>query len=765
VRLGRRELIKGGVAALAAGLAVKPRDAKSAFATFQLNGSSAVATGWSQLPVGGGGFMRSFNVNPIDGTIIGKTDTAGAWIWNGTEWVTVFPPGSMPNSFFDTLNDYLPSYQGVYEIVSAPSNSSVVYMGFLNNLWKSTNKCQTWTATSLSVPVPSGFQNSFPGNTDYDCVTPRIAVDPQNTNIVYVATIGDGVQFSTDGGNTWAQISTSSIPSATAGWGYTIWFDTTSAVTGGVTQGIYISSYGNGLYHSTNGGSTWSLVSGSPTEIACSQMVGANYYCIAQPQGGLSLIANQFLAYVSGSWSTLVTSAGNIPAFAVDPNNVNRMIWVNESGSGISISFNAGSTWTTNSSYTIGGTIPWQEYNPGTGDAYVTPGHAFFDPRSSNQLAVSHGTGISTVPVPTSGGWPSGVLAYTLNQIGVENLVGNKVLCLPNNHGTVLRSDDFPILVANGTNYPPEYFPNGVAAFNNGFGVSVSDVDYAADLSGTIITQLGGNSIVSTNWGVSWSAMPNIPATGSGSCAASSATNWIYGEYSTGIWGTNNAGASWTSITISGITWANYTSFTLVADKVTSNTYYLYAATSSGPTGVLYTITYSGGTWSAVSTFTGAIGNGDTFQYPGWLRSVPGNAGHLVWSGFGINGGEAVQTGFTNFVWAFSSNGGASWTNMPVICSPLAFAFGPAASGHTYPSIYVIGYDIATQKVFGLYRCIDFNPSNPSAATFTLLGSSNYNFAPVGNLVQIGWLDADPTNYGKLVMSTLGQGYVQGHFP
>jgi DNA mismatch endonuclease Vsr len=765
MRLSRRSLL-GSVAASV--IAALDESAKAAFAIFQAASNPSVSTGWSQLPVGGGGFMRSFSVNPGDGTMVGRGDTTGAWIWNAATSSWLNATNNMPASLFTSIGSWMPNFNGTYEIVSAPSNSSIVYLAFENTVYVSTNKCASYTLSGF--PGSSGL---FTANTAYDCVGPKIAVDPQNANIVYVGTYLAGVYKSTDGGATWAQIPTGSIPFSTTA-GHTIVFDTTSAVTGGVTQGIYISSFGNGLYHSSDGGSTWSAVSGAPTTIGNAQMVGANYYCInGCAFGGLALSASTISSFISGTWTAFVTNSGplggsNICAFAVDPNNVNRMVWINGSGSDVFVSFNAGSTFTQNTSYTISGAILWQVF-PGVGDGFITIGHCFFDPRTPNTLAVSHGTGISTFPVPTSGGWPSGLVAYTLNQEGVESLVGNKVQCFPNNHGIALRSDDFPILISDGTHYPPAYFPAGTAAFNNGFGVTVEDIDYAKDLSGTVITQLGTGSIVSTNWGTSWSAMANVPAGGQGSCAASSSTNWIFGEYGTGIWGTNNAGATWTSITISGAVWAGYNAFTLLADCVTANTYYLYLfETSNWPSGQFYQIIFSGGTWTSTQVLTTSIGSssGNKFQNP-ILKCVPGQAGHLF-SGGGGSGSLVTITGLTSCLWSFSANGGATWTTLPGLCNVMAFGFGPSAAGQSYNSIYAVGYDLATQSIFGLYRCINFNPRSPSSSTWTLLGNSNANFAPAGNLVTLVWLDADPTNYGYIYASTdggSGQGYLKGYFP
>ena len=41
---------------------------------------------WQPLPIGAGGYVRGIDIAP-DGTMVARTDTYGAYLWNGTEWV------------------------------------------------------------------------------------------------------------------------------------------------------------------------------------------------------------------------------------------------------------------------------------------------------------------------------------------------------------------------------------------------------------------------------------------------------------------------------------------------------------------------------------------------------------------------------------------------------------------------------------------------------------------------------------------------------
>src|SRR6516165_5224389 len=79
---------------------------------------------WQALPIGAGGFLTGLSIAQ-DGTMVVRTDTYGAYIWNGTEWQQLITATSMPAAFVAHAQLY---NHGVYEIQVAPSNSSVMYM-------------------------------------------------------------------------------------------------------------------------------------------------------------------------------------------------------------------------------------------------------------------------------------------------------------------------------------------------------------------------------------------------------------------------------------------------------------------------------------------------------------------------------------------------------------------------------------------------------------------------------------------------------------
>ena len=127
-----------------------------------------------------------------------RTDTDGAYIWNGTQWQQLVTSTSMPAAFV------IPnSGQGVYEIQIAPSNTNILYMEYEGYVFKSTNKGTTWTQTSFA-PVT---EPTIEGNDPYRLWGQKMAVDPNNPNVVFAGTPQNGLFVTTNGGTSWQSVS------------------------------------------------------------------------------------------------------------------------------------------------------------------------------------------------------------------------------------------------------------------------------------------------------------------------------------------------------------------------------------------------------------------------------------------------------------------------------------------------------------------------------------------------------------------------------
>ena len=154
---------------------------------------------WQDLKVGAGGWLTGIDIAP-NGTMVVRTDTYGAYIWNGTQWQQLVTSTSMPAAFVAANYNSGNLAQGVYEIQIAPSNSSDLYMMYDGYVFASTNDGTTWTQTSFAQVTES------PGDA-YRMNGQKMAVDPYSPNVVVVGTPQNGLFITTNAGATWQSVS------------------------------------------------------------------------------------------------------------------------------------------------------------------------------------------------------------------------------------------------------------------------------------------------------------------------------------------------------------------------------------------------------------------------------------------------------------------------------------------------------------------------------------------------------------------------------
>lgn len=230
---------------------------------------SSLNYAWDRVEIGPSGHFDGVVVHPTDSTVVyARSDVGGAYRldrstgeWTSLlDWITpdegqnTYGSGGLgldknnPNVLFTAVGRYTNAVDG--------------------GLYKSTDYGATMTKV-LGVIVPS--------NTDYREYGEPIAVDPNNSDVIYYGSYNQGAWVSTLGGDSpaeWSQISTASIP---AGEVRSIAIDPT-VVSGGKSQRIYVAmqdpdttdatAYAEGVYYSSNGGSSWTLLADAPTRVS-----------------------------------------------------------------------------------------------------------------------------------------------------------------------------------------------------------------------------------------------------------------------------------------------------------------------------------------------------------------------------------------------------------------------------------------------------------------------------------------------------------------
>jgi len=178
--------------------------------------------------------------------------------------------------------------------------------------FRTDNSGGAWTHLTLTVDAAVNTSDSYRGAGRY------VAVDPANADVVFVGTPTAGLSKSSDGGATWAADSGVTAPTTTTHGGVLIAFDPSSTVTGGKTQGIYACSPGRGVYHTTNGGTSWSLLntSGMPTTFNHLIVDAAGIVWLIDDADGNTQGA---LKKYTGTWATPLAAGQALHAVAVDP--------------------------------------------------------------------------------------------------------------------------------------------------------------------------------------------------------------------------------------------------------------------------------------------------------------------------------------------------------------------------------------------------------------------------------------------------------------
>ena len=694
--------------------------------------------GWQTLKVGGGGWVTGISI-ANDGTMVGRTDTNGAYLWTGSQWQQLVTASSMPAAF-----DF--SGDGVYEIQVAPSNSNVMYMTFGGYVFKSVNKGTTWTQTPLTP-----FNNtSDPANDSYRFNGQKMAIDPNNPNIVYVGTPSNGLFVSSNGGSTWSSVS--AIPTA-AGQGITgIEFDpAVGGAVGGVTQTIFASSYGHGVYESTNAGGTWTALSGGPTDVESATVSSTGvYYAVGDSNSGL-------WSFADGAWTQLISgnnSGQGIQAVTVNPANPNEIVAVAGSGY-LNISYDAGATWTGpmwSSNEVTSPQIPWlntaEQIANGAGN-YISVGGATFNPANPSQMIVTGGTGVwTTTQVPTSGATWSTPVTWTSQTAGIENLVAVGIIVPPGGDPILASYDRAFFEITNPNAYPSTYGPVDSDTLMAGW-----SVDYASSTPSFIVglAEWGTDeSGYSTNGGQTWTQFATkIPGAGSsfmgGTIAASTPQNivWAPAEGHQPYY-TLNGGTTWNPINLPGVSsWSGfdaspyYVQRSVTADRVQANTFYLY-----DPGKGVFETTNGGQSWTNVHP--GYIeSNSSLSGYNSSIQAVPGEASNLFYTPGPVGASSATPA---NSPFYRSTNGGATWTAVPNVLDVFSFGYGAAAPGQSYPAIDIVGY---VNSVYGIWQSTD------NAQSWTNIGGANM---PNG----LDWIDAisgDPNHFGQVYVGFHGGGY------
>jgi len=700
-----------------------------------------VGYSWTNAVFGAGGYISGIVYHPtVQGLVYARADVGGVYRRD---------PGS---STWIPVNDGLShddnQLEGSVSLALDPNDSQKLYLaaGMYTQSWgrtaailRSSDRGATWSRTELSIRLG--------GNSDGRGSGERLQVDPNKGNILFLGTNQDGLYKSTDAGVTWAQVP--GFPT-TAGTTFVV-FDKSSSALGTATKNLYVgvaSTTGSALYRSTDGGATWSGVTGGPRGLMPLQgaLDGNGHllmsYANALGPNGVTAGGVYKLTLTSNRWANITPVAPTSSwtfgygGLAVDPRNANSVVvsTLDRWGGGDDLfkSTDGGTTWTGLNAISTHAAPnnPWvAAYYGGSLAGHM--GHWIsdvnIDPFNSNNIMYNTGYGLWE-----SNNLGSASVAWSFNDSGIEESGLYSPLVSPSSGAHLFSAlgdvsgarYDTDFTIASGY-YGPT--PN-----NSNYSVDVADLNTNVAAR---TTASGNGLMLSQDNGVTWTASPTSPVASTSSdsghiaVSANGATLlWVPGSQSAYV-STNN-GASWTASTGYPVTqsvWSGqYTA--PVADKVAGSYFYAYDMTK----GTIIESADGGLNFSTIYTGLDIL---PSYASQSQLASVPGTVRRDLW----------LAT--PNGLWHING-ANASPVKLADVQAATGVGFGMAATGQTYPAVYISG---KINNVWGIYQSID------GGTTWAQINDAAHQWGGVN------YVTGDMRVFGRVYLGALRGGVMIGN--
>ncbi|MFD0997787.1 gliding motility-associated C-terminal domain-containing protein [Ohtaekwangia kribbensis] len=632
------------------------------------------------VAIGGGGFVTGIVSHPATGDVYCRTDVGGAYRWDAAsnKWIQLL----------DWASDAQGYFSGVESLAIDPQDPSTIYMvcgisymaSGATAILKSTDKGNTFTITDVTSKFKANGNGYGRGNGE------RLAVDPNNSNILFCGTRRNGLWKSSDGGSSWT-LAWSGVTTTTNDNGICfVLFDPASA-SGGISATIYIgvSRVGSAnIYKSTDGGATFADISPDTGYMPHRATLQGNtmYVTLADSDGpGTGGKGGVYKLNTSTGVWTNVTPFGNNFSYggvAIDHSDISRVAL---STTGMYQNNQYGTTWGDFVYLSTDGGVNWTLKNGniskfdkngiGVASGQVNWAESIsFDPLDNKKVRVVGGGGIFTcadIDVAQN--------TWFYDVRGIEETAWLDGVSIPGGPLMSAMGDMDGFVHADINTYPMQFHQPSVGTNRS--------IAYAGKNPNKLVRSSDGGAHVyySNDQGVSWIPCPTSKATGYGGLAAINAdgsTILHCPDNSLVTYYSNNNGASWTAS--SGV---SITNAIAVGDPVNSNYFYTFDASN----GKMLVSSNKGVSFSAAGT-PGATSTPWTATV---IRTVPGYEGHL-WI-------PLVDNGLR-----YSTDHGTTYTTVPNVTYCRAVGLGKAITPTSYPTIFIWG---TVGGVRGLFRSTD----------------------------------------------------------
>jgi hypothetical protein len=706
---------------------------------------------WKNVAIGGGGFVPGIVFSPAQsGLVYARTDVGG--FYRSTDGGAHWTP--LTDEFSASQSNYL----GGESIAPDPTDANIVYAaaGMYETagngvILRSTDQGTSWAVNAISAPMG--------GNDTGRGMGERLAVDPNNNAVLYFGSRGSGLYKSTNSGANWTKVTAFPVTGdvATTGTSYglpVVLFDKRGGSAAG-SMTIYVAAAttaaGSNLYHSTDGGTTWSEVAGGPTGLMAHHgAVGSdgtvwlaygNNYGPYNTNSSVKLIGQVWTLSASGTWTNVTPPAANwggmgggISVDAQDPMHVivstldwyapDRILMTSDGGTSWSVVGQppiSGST--AGSTYDDQGAAYWYSANAtliGTNATNWVEAVAL-DPFDSNHAMHGSGAGIwSSSDIASATGTSGQGVTWSFTDAGLEETVPQYMM--PSVSGAFLGA----IGDLGGMRNTDLDSYSTTGEYTNPIQSNVTWIDFAESNPNTVVR--AGNSgkvasdvAYSSDNGATWKPCAAAPAGYTTANKMRSVAVAADGSRFVVTWSSGSGFAAVATASCAG--WTATTGLpsgaVVAADRVTAGTFYATSGTT------LYVSTDGGMTFASANTFTGK----------GAPRPVFGQAGE-VWVAAGT-------------LFRFTG-AGATKTQVSSITSVTGIGFGSPASGQTHPALFAIG---SVGGQYGFWRSDD-----GAGASWTRMNDDAHQF---GGL-QGNYIGGDEMHFGRVFLTTGGRGYIYG---
>ena len=719
---------------------------------------SAHAYLWRNVVIGGGGFVDGIVFHPTEKNLVyARTDVGGAYCWDEKdhEWVALN----------DWLNADQNNYTGIESIGLDPADPNRVYLaaGTYSRggaaILRSNNRGKSFQITEVSFRMG--------GNEDGRSNGERLAVDPNDGNILFFGSRRDGLWKSADRAATWQRVNaftnlgttqtfavpTNNAPGRRRGFGnfntaygiIAVVFDAFSGKRGLPTPVVYtaVSTTGTNFYRSDNAGATWQPVAGQPIGLRPNHVIqspdGFFYLTYGNVPGPNNVTDGAVWKFSSkdGSWTNISPNKleAGLPlgwgygAVTVDAQHPATIVvttmdrWKMKDE--LFRSTDGGASWKgilvedgeldfSFAPYTRGRTPHW-------------PGTLAVNPHNSDQILFGTGYGIWASVNATAADSGQRVKWIFLDQ-GLEETVPLALISPPEGAHLLsgigdidgFRHDDLTVSPADGTFHGVRYG-------------NTEDLAFAGKNPNVIVRCGTANSqavraAYSLDGGISWQAFfhePSNGGAGAGSIAISAdARIVVWTPRRSGSYWTTNWGTNWTAC--AGLP----AGLRIIADPMNPQKFYAYNTSA----GRVLTSTNGAVNFSATAaSFPAAEGTGFRGGSSA-LCAVPGMEGDL-WL-------ASRNDGLFH-----STNGGAEFVKCPGVPSASSLGFGKAAAGKDFPVLFLAGSVGLNQSLF---RSDDFG------ASWQRINDDEHQFGFIGRVT------GDPRVFGRVYFATGGRGIIYG---